>query len=138
MIYSYSYEILPTDTVDNPVVGHIKLNSGFIRRIQISFPIGCAFAVKACILTNHRQIAPTNQDGVLCHDGGTIDIPMWYDIDSEGNDLYFYGWGEDTSYAHTVYVTIDVKESTEPDIILVQSRIVDLLDHMITIIKQIL
>ena len=138
MIYSYSYEVLPTDTADDPVISSIKLNSGFIRRIQISFPIGCAFAVKVCILNNSRQIAPTNQDGVLCHDGGTIDIPMWYDIDSEGNDLYFYGWGDDADYAHTVYVTIDVKESTEPDIILVQSRIVDLLDHLINTIKSII
>ena len=63
---------------------------------------------------------------------------MWYDIDSEGNDLYFYGWGDDTDYIHNVYVTIDVKESTEPDIILVQSRIVDLLDHLINTIKSII
>ena len=138
MIYSYSYEILPTDTVDNPVVGHIKLNSGFIRRVQVSFPVVCAFAVKCCIYNDSRQLIPTNQDGVLCHDGGTFDVPMWYDIDNQGNDLYFVGWGDDLDYSHSVYLSIDVKESTEPDILLVQSRVIDLLEHLINVIKGIL
>jgi len=45
MIYSYSYEILPADTVDDPVVGHIKLNSGFtagngrLYRVVVKVPV---------------------------------------------------------------------------------------------------
>ena len=135
MHYSFFFTVQHENDVDNPLVETIKLSSGVLRKVQISIPVGVNWSVRCCILNDSLQLLPTNHDGYYSGDGTVIDANLWYDLLSNPNTLYFVGWSVDTEYDHKIGVVLDVKEDNEPDILQVQSRVVELIDHLISMIK---
>ena len=135
MHYSFFFTVEPGNDVDNPVVETIKLASGILRGVHVSIPSGVNNTVRCCILNASVQLLPSNQDGYFSGDGVVIDASLWYDLVVNPNTLYFVGWSVDANYDHTIGIMLDVKEDNEPDMTLLQSKLVDVMDHLISMIK---
>ena len=135
MHYSFFFFFYPDNDVDNPVVETIKLASGVLRGVHVSIPTGVNNTVRCCILNDAVQLLPSNQDGYYSGDGVVIDASLWYDLIVNPNTLYFVGWSVDANYEHTIGIMLDVKEDNEPDMVILQSKIIDIMDHLISMIK---
>lgn len=135
MHYSFFFTVEPENDVDNPVVETIKLASGILRGAHLSIPSGVNNTVRCCILNDAVQLLPSNQDGYYSGDGVVIDASLWYDLIVNPNTLYFVGWAVDANYDHTIGIMLDVKEDNEPDMTLLQSKLGDVMDHLISMIK---
>lgn len=135
MQYSYFFTVEPENDVDSPVVETIKLASGILREVHLSIPSGVNNTVRCCILNDAVQLLPSNQDGYYSGDGITINAPLWYDLVANSNTLYFVGWSVDANYEHTIGIMLDVKEDNEPDMTLLQAKLGDVMDHLISMIK---
>ena len=135
MQYSYFFTVEPENDVDSPVVETIKLSSGILRGFHLSIPSGVNNSVRCCILNDAIQLLPSNQDGYYSGDGVVIDASLWYDLIVNPNTLYFVGWSVDANYEHTIGIMLDVKEDNEPDMVILQSKIIDIMDHLISMIK---
>ncbi len=135
MHYSFFYTVEPDNDVDNPVVETIKLASGILRGVNLYIPAGVCDSVRCCILNDSVQLLPSNQDGYYSGDGISIPASLWYDLTSNPNTLYFVGWSVDADYPHTIGIFLDVKEDNEPDMVLLQAKLIDVFDHLISMIK---
>lgn len=135
MHYAFEFNVEPTHTVDSPLIEEIILGSGVLRSVTFNFPYGAANVVNCCLYNDAVQLLPTNQDGFYSGDGISIPANLWYDLSANTNKLYFIGWAVDASYSHVIRVLMDVKEDNEPDMVILQSKITDLMDHLISMIK---
>ena len=135
MHYSFFFTIEPSNDVDNPVVETIKLASGVLRGVHLSIPAGVNSSVRCCVLNDSVQLLPSNQDGYYSGDGVVIDASLWYDLTLNSNVLYFVGWSVDSNYDHEIGIMLDVKEDNEPDMVVLQSKLGEVMDHLISMIK---
>ena len=135
MNYSFFLTVSPENTVEAPSVQAIKLGSGVLREAKIAFPSGCNGVVKCLLANDSVQLLPTNQDGYYSLDGDYVIARLWYDLTLNSNILYFVGWSENAEYSHDLCIMLDVKEDNEPDMIMLQSKIIDVLDHLISMVK---
>ena len=135
MHYSFFLTVSPDNDVDNPALQAIKLGSGILREVKISFPSGCNGVVRCFLANDSVQLLPTNQDGYYALDGDSVVARLWYDLSINTNTLYFIGWSVDADYSHELCVMLDVKEDNEPDMTMLQSKIIDVLDHLVSMIK---
>ena len=135
MHYAFEFTVSPVDTVDSPLVESMILGSGIIKEVVISFPYGCADSVRCYLCNDSIQLLPINQDGYYSGDGFNINASLWYDLVANTNKLYFVGWSVDAAYDHVIKIFINVKEDNEPDMVVVQSRVVELVDHVISLVK---
>lgn len=135
MHYAFEFTVEPAHTVDSPLVEVIVLGSGILRNVEIHFPVGCNGCVRCCVLNDAVQLLPVNQDGFYSLDGEAIKANLWYDLVANTNRLYFVCWSVDAGYNHRISVLLDVKEDNEPDMVIIQSKVVELMDHIISLIK---
>lgn len=135
MHYSFFFTIEPGNDVDNPVVETIKLASGVLRGVKIHFPVGCNGCARCCVLNDSKQLLPTNSDGFYALDGDSVNAPLWYDLSVNSNVLYFVGWSYGAEFDHDISVLLDVKEDNEPDMVMLQAKISEVIDHLISMIK---
>lgn len=135
MHYSFFFTVEPENDVDNPVVETIKLASGVLRGVHLSIPSGVNSSVRCCILNDAVQLLPSNPDGYYSGDGVVIDASLWYDLVQNPNVLYFVGWSVDAGFDHEIGIMLDVKEDNEPDMVVLQSKLGEVMDHLISMIK---
>ena len=135
MLYSYDFEVAPTNTVESPLIAEIKLTTGILRQIEVGFPTGTATVVRCCIANDAIQLVPSNQDGYLTGDGRVVVARPWYDLLKNPNTLYFVGWSVNALKTHTINVILDVKDPDEPDLILIQRDVLKLINEVISLIR---
>jgi hypothetical protein len=137
MHYSYQVEVQPSNDVYNPVEFSIKLATGILRRCQIFFPRGCSSLVRCQLWSDAEQIAPQNADGYYALDGASANIPLYYDLDTETNQLWLVAWSFRCSYNHTLQVHLEVQGREEPDLNSLMLTLMDTENRLIDLIRQV-
>jgi len=137
MHYSYAVTVDPTDLVSDPLVYDIRLGAGIITRLQIFFPEGTGLCTRCILVSEGKQLAPTNPDGYYSLDGGVIDASLWHNMDESSNLFYLVAWNVEGVYPHTLTVLIDVKGVDEPDLFSIMDRLRDTTDRLIDLMRSV-
>jgi len=135
MHYSYAVTVLTTETVDNYNLKVIKLGSGILKRVEIVFPLGCAYTIRSQLWSSANQVLPTNPDGYYSLDGDKVVADLHYDLDVHGNTLYLVSWTTGSSYDHGLTVHLEVQGVDEPDVTKLQDKMIETINRLIDLCK---
>ena len=114
------------------------MGSGVVTGIKIFFPYGCNGAVHCQIWDSSGQIVPTNQDGYYALDGNVAEASIHYDLSKVNNKLYLVSWGDGILYDHSIEVHIEVRGIDEPQPYDIMALMVDTLNRLIDVIKNLI
>lgn len=138
MHYSYEIDVLTSHTVDDPLIYHIKLASGKLKELQTVFEVGDGYSSCVTLWDRGKQLLPTNPDGFFTGDGLSLYSPIHYDLDSEDNDLYVVAWNRGGVYDHAVNLMLAVQGVDEPDVNSLMSLMVQTIDRLIALCKDLI
>lgn len=138
MHYSYEIDVSPSDTIDDPIIFHVKLASGIVRKMLTIFEEGDMFSTCVTLWDGAVQLVPSNVDGFLCGNNISIESTLHYDLTKSGNNLYLVIWNRGGVYSHTVNIYLDVKSDDEPDITSLQSLMIDTINRLIDLCRSLI
>lgn len=106
----YVYELtVPANTLEaDPADLEVKLVTGTIKGIEITFKPGCAWMVCVVLLHGLLQISPANPGGYHSCDDYTEKFSMNYPLAEPNPLIMLRGWSPDTSYQHVITFRFDV------------------------------
>ncbi len=108
---SYSQRLtIPADTAESdPESVIIPVSTCVINRVELTFPSGCVGLVGVWFEYLDHQIWPTNTGGRYRGNGQTIRINPNFEIKEPPFEITMYGFNEDDTYQHIIYVVLDVE-----------------------------
>jgi len=99
--------IVPANTLeDSPVSLGIVLKQKFITKMEIGFPDGCNYMVKAKIQYGIKQFWPERKNTWLIGNNETISWEEKFEMPSINEALTVYGASPDTRYDHEIAIRI--------------------------------
>ena len=105
-IYCEKLEI-PKDTPENnPVLLNVQIKQKLITKMEVSFPDGCNFMVKAKIQYGIKQFWPEGKETWLIGNGETISWEERYEMPAIDEVLTVFGASPGTDYNHTIVLRI--------------------------------
>ena len=106
----YAWDILVTaNTLESaPKEQLLKITSGVIVLVTVSYRAGCQGWVRVRILHEESVLVPLNKDTWLTGDDETVPAPMWFKISATGNILKFRAHSAGTTYPHTITVRVSI------------------------------
>lgn len=108
MIYQVNLEIESQTVQGDPTTHELTVPLGYVARIALLFPSGCAGLVHIQIYHNEMQVWPTTPGISFIGDGHLITFAERYDLPDPWNRLLIKGWNDDDSYSHTITVWISI------------------------------
>jgi len=98
---------IPAGTPESaPASLNIVIRQKFITKMEIGFPDGCNYMVKANIQYGIKQFWPEDPDTWLIGNGETISWEERYEMPSINETLTVLGASPDTHYDHDVIIRI--------------------------------
>lgn len=116
MHYVVPVTVLPSNTVDNPVIEPVHLAAGTLTDVTIIFPPGCARLVRIQIYHGASQILPTTAETSYAEDANEIHAKEYLPFDTGSNLFSVVGWNTGASYRHVVNVYFEVRAVEELDL----------------------
>jgi len=104
MLYSKQILLEAAKTEAEATKRYFKVNKGVISTIWVTFPDGCAGAVKMRIYHEGHPFVPVNQDNYIRGNNVTFVFPIMYEITEEPMILTVEAWNEEEKYEHTIDV----------------------------------
>ena len=102
---------IPANTPESkPVSTTIKTAPGIVTEVELLFPAGHAGLTHVAIFYHERQIFPTSPEQSFCGDDHLITFNEQFAVIELPYELVVYGWNDDDTYAHTVYIDLTVRE----------------------------
>ena len=108
MLFTKSFTILTTHTVDAPLVDTIPIAHGIITFVSVYFPSGCHGLVYCKLKHHEHSIFPSDEDMYLMSDGGAVEWNEYYESYQPPYELKFIGWSYGTTYGHVLTVRVAV------------------------------
>ncbi|DBA35226.1 TPA_asm: hypothetical protein vir530_00002 [dsDNA virus vir530] len=136
MHYSHELTVLPTNTIDNPVVKAIGASSGILTDMEVLFEVGDGFSTAVILCNRAMQLLPSNMDGFYTADGLLLHAPIYYNLDVEDNDLFLIAWNRGGDYSHSVNIMLSVRGNNEPDPNSIMVLMVETINRLISLMKQ--
>lgn len=102
MLYSRHITYTAGGTASSPSRTQLKVNQGVIARVWVHFPPGCAGLTRLRIYHEGHPFLPVEKDAYISGDNYVFDLPMFYEITDEPQQITIEGWNEDEVYSHTV------------------------------------
>ena len=113
MLYKQAVTI-PSNTLETAPIRHkMSLTAGVIDKVSIEFPAGCAGLAGVRILENEFQLWPLTPGQWFVTDDFTIEFTEYHKIEAEPFALYIEGYNTDSTYDHTITVSISVSPPHE-------------------------
>lgn len=106
MLYEVDINILTAHTITNKLKTTLKITSGVIHQLSVSFPPGCANLAKVTINKGKNQIFPTNPEGQIKGDGICVEGRTFHPILSAPYEVDVYGWNVGAAFPHVVTVRL--------------------------------
>jgi hypothetical protein len=106
--YSKSVSITKNTARKDAASTTLKVWSGVIHNVKITFPDGCAGLAHVKILHGNHSLYPSNDDESFKGDGRTIDFNDYYELGASDNTLTIVTWNLDQGYDHTPEIEIGV------------------------------
>ena len=110
MLYTRQITVDPLTPIEEPVSETIQLTKGSINLITVLFPPGCCCLVGIWIEYHTIQILPWERNQRLFGAGSTFSFEVNIPIDTEPFEIILYGYSEDDTYSHTVYINVNIKD----------------------------
>ncbi|KKM84378.1 hypothetical protein LCGC14_1299710 [marine sediment metagenome] len=109
MSYSKQLTIPAGTSKTSPVSTSIEIPPTLVDRLEITFPSGCVGLVGVRFQFQGRVIWPYNPDGWFLGNGQTVTFTPNLELKDQPNELMIEGYNDDDTFAHAVYVIIDVE-----------------------------
>jgi len=106
MLFSKQITVSADTSETNAIPTYIKIQTGVVSKVWITFPAGCAGLVKMRVLHGGHPFIPVNADNYLRGDNFTFELPVMYEITDHPTILSVLVWNEDATYSHTVDILI--------------------------------
>jgi hypothetical protein len=135
MHYSYELIVLPAHTVDNPKVVPVTFGAGVVKHISLVFPVGCSRAVHVIVCDQAKQLLPTNPEGNYALDGYSVEMDVYLDMSTYGNQFYLMAWNDGTSYLHNIQCHFDVEGVEEPSPNRAVLVLADAINNLVTMMR---
>ena len=110
MYYAWHITVPANTPATAPVRRILHLSAGWVDRIRVGFPAGCAGLVGVRIKRFEFQILPLTPEEWLRWDGIMLDAKVEYHIYAEPYELIAECYNEDDSYDHEVAIHVEVQE----------------------------
>ena len=117
MYYAWHVTVPSNTPADDPIRQVLHLSAGWVDRIRVGFPAGCAGLVGVRIKRFEFQILPLTPEEWLRWDGIMIDAKVDYRIDAEPYDLIAEAYNLDDSYSHEIAIHVEVQERSIPALV---------------------
>lgn len=105
-IYSEKLTIPAGRPEDNPITLGIKVRQRYITNMEVGFPDGCNYYVKARIQYGVKQFWPEKPDTWLIGNNETVKWEERYTMPSVDEVLTVHGASPGTTYPHDVVIRI--------------------------------
>lgn len=106
MFYEVDIEVSTAHTVTNKLRTTLKITSGVIHQLSVSFPPGCANLAKVTINKGKNQIFPTNPDGNIKGDNINVQGKTFHPVLEPPYEVDVYAWNDGATYPHVVTVRL--------------------------------
>ena len=106
MLYSNQITVSANTTETNPSKTQFIVNRGIVYRVWVSFPPGSVGLLKLRILHEGHPFIPVNKDAFIRGDDYVFELPMFYEIKEEPQQITIEAWNDDDTYSHSVDVMI--------------------------------
>ena len=106
MLHSKQITLSSGQTEATSTKTRFKVNRGVIFRVWITFPSGCVGLVKMRILHEGHPILPVNADAFIRGNNFTFEIPLFFEILDEPQQITIEAWNEDDTYDHEIDVQL--------------------------------
>jgi len=101
MLYRFGVTVPANTAKSSPTEQTVRLTIGVIKKIEVTFPAGCAGLVGVRIKHFDHVVWPTSPDEWFVSDGYTIIIPANYELHEGGENLKIVAYNLGTVYSHT-------------------------------------
>ena len=106
MIYTTDVTTLKDTKADSPKQSILKVTKGFVYKVEVQFPPGCAGLCHIIICDGGFQIWPSTRGETWHSDGFTIAFDDSYLKQSAPFEFTIYSYNLDEKWPHTVQVRI--------------------------------
>lgn len=104
MLHSKHVTIPANTSASSPFRTTFKVNRGVIYRVWLSFPAGCAGLARIAIKHEGHPFLPVHEGDYIRGDGVNFEYPIFYEIESEPQQMTIVAWNLDELYEHTIDV----------------------------------
>lgn len=108
MLYSLQLTVEPLIPITTPSSETLKVTKGKVNKITVLFPPGCCTLVGVWFEYHTVQILPWARNKQLFGAGNMLEFSLSIPIDTEPYEVIVYGYSEDDTFDHTVYITVNV------------------------------
>jgi len=110
-VYYQATIATPPNTAEvDALATRLQVAKGVITSITVGMAPGCAGLCHIQIRDKGWQIVPWTPHENLAWDDYVFDLPNRYALETAPFDLTVLSWNEDDTYAHTVFVGVNVDE----------------------------
>lgn len=111
MFYEYNVPIPANTAQNNELSTLLRLSRGFIRRVELVFPRGCAGLVGVRIFRGNLQVIPLNFPAWIDTDDEVVKADTEIDLTVNPFELEFRGYNLDDTYSHNIRVRVLIEKA---------------------------
>ena len=108
MIYTKDVTVPKNTAVGSETRSTIKVANGFINKLDILFPSGCAGLVKVALFLEGTPLFPSTAGMAFLGDGETVSFPEFVKIRDAPRVIVVKASNVDDTYGHTISVRIGI------------------------------